>query len=151
MPVHYPWTTSRCPFHLTFIFHQLLYKCGFLWKDNVNVPWIYVSITKICDEMMYTWKPSFTVSNCWIGAEVGRRHFFGSHKMVLLNANPDISTWNLRSLLLFSFVCHPITWLPLQTGPSNIALFLLCASMATGHVPNRLSITSRSTLWISKK
>lgn len=85
-----------------------------------------------------TWKPSFTVSSCLIGSEKGRFHLFGSHKIVLLNANPDISTWNLRSFLLFSFVCHPITLLPLHTGPSSVALFLFCASIATGHVPKRL-------------
>ena len=88
--------------------------------------------------MTHTWNPSFTVSNCRIGREVGRRHRFGSHKIVLLKANPDISTWNLRSLLLFSFVCHPITWVPLHAGPSNMALFLLWASIATGQVPKRL-------------
>jgi len=73
-----------------------------------------------------------------MGFEEGRCHRFGSHKIVLLNANPDISTWNLRSLLLFSFVCHPITWLALHTGPSKMALFLLGTSMATGQVPKRL-------------
>lgn len=87
---------------------------------------------------MPTWKPSFTVSNCRIGFVLGRFHLFGSHNMVLLKANPDMSTWNLRRILLFSLVFQPITALPLQTGPSKTALFLLCASMATGHVPNRL-------------
>lgn len=95
-----------------------------------------------------TWKPSFTVSNCRIGSAVGRCHLLGSHRMVLLKAKPDISTWNLRSLLLFSFVCHPITWLPLHTGPSRIALFLLWASMPTGQVPKRLYRTEMR--WIEK-
>ena len=61
------------------------------------------------NEMILTWKPSFTVSNCLIGPEVGRCHLLGSHNILLLKAKPAISTWNLRSLLLFSFVCHPIT------------------------------------------
>lgn len=30
MPVHYPWTIWGCTFHLSFIFHQLFDKCGFL-------------------------------------------------------------------------------------------------------------------------
>ena len=37
------------------------------------------------------------VSNWRIEGEIGFCHLFGSHKMVLLNANPDISTWNLLS------------------------------------------------------
>lgn len=95
----------------------------------------------ICNDKTHTWKPSFSVSNCRIGSEVGRCHLLGSHSMVLLKAKPDISTWNLRSLLLFSFVCHPITWLPLHTGPSSITLFLLWASMPTGQEPKRLNST----------
>ena len=34
MPVHNPWTTRWYTFHLTFIFHHLLYKCSFLHKRN---------------------------------------------------------------------------------------------------------------------
>lgn len=43
-------------------------------------------------------------------------------------------------------MCHPITWLPLHTGPSNIALFLLCANIATGQVPKRLQNRSKHEL-----
>lgn len=64
--------------------------------------------------------------------------------MELLKANPDMSTWNLRVLLLLSLVCHPITWLPLHTGPSTTALFLLPISMATGQVPKRLQLKIQS-------
>ena len=142
MPIHYFLATRWRTFHFTLIFHQLFNKGGLLSKlkvlsDNTNCRWYGGGVNKSNDRRN-TWKPSFTESNCRIGFEVGRRHRFGSHRIVLLNANPDISTWNLRSLLLFSFVCHPSTWLPLHTGPSKIALFLLGASMATGQVPKRL-------------
>jgi hypothetical protein len=58
--------------------------------------------------------------------------------MVLLKAKPDMSTWKRRSLLLFSFVCHPITVLPLQTGPSMMGFDFPTCRKATGHTPKRL-------------
>lgn len=75
---------------------------------------------------LLTWNPSLTVSSFLIGSNARRFHLQGSQRIVLLRENPDISTWYLRIFFLFSFVCYPITWLPLQTGPSNVSLCLLC-------------------------
>ncbi len=58
---------------------------------------------------MNTWKPSFTVSNCRIGTEVRRLHLFGSHKIVLLKANPDIYVEPAK--LLTFVVCMPSDYL----------------------------------------
>lgn len=85
-----------------------------------------------------TWKPSFTVSICLIGSSVGLCHRLGSQRIVLLNANPDISAWNLRNRFFLSFVCHPKTCEPLQIGPSKITCLLFSAILGIAHVPNRL-------------
>jgi len=95
-------------------------------------------LVEVIEEQEETWNPSLTVSSCRMGSRDGRCHLSGSQRMVLLKAKPDISTWNLLSLLLFSFVCQPMTFSPSHTGPSSTVLDLLCASIPTSHVPNRL-------------
>lgn len=80
---------------------------------------------------------SVTVSSSLM-MSFGYIHLLGFQSMLLLKAKPEISTWNLLWLLPFLFVCHPITFLPLHTGPCRITLFLLWASIATGQVPNLL-------------
>ena len=102
--------------------------------------------------MQLTWKPSFTISGWRIEFQATWDLSLGSQSMVLLNANPDIATWNLRSLLLSSLVCHPTTWFCLHTGPSSTTpSFLFSEITGTGHVPNLLIITrvcNKSTAWI---
>ena len=99
-----------------------------------------------------TWRPSFTISGWRIEFQATWDLSLGSQSMVLLNANPDIATWNLRSLLLPSLVCHPTTWFCLHTGPSRTTpSFLFSETTGTGHVPNLLIITrvcNKSTAWI---
>ena len=99
-----------------------------------------------------TWRPSFTISGWRIEFQATWDLSLGSQSMVLLNANPDIATWNLRSLLLSSLVCHPTTWFCLHTGPSSTTpSFLFSEITGTGHVPNLLIITrvcNKSTAWI---
>jgi hypothetical protein len=60
--------------------------------------------------------------------------------MLLLKANPDEFTWNLRDLLLLSLVCHPTTLLSSQTGPCSCVLLFPTPSIATGQVPKLLNI-----------
>jgi hypothetical protein len=45
---------------------------------------------------------------------------------------------------------HPITWVSLQTGPSNIACLLFPVSLATVHVPNRLQAKTKMGLYQNK-
>ena len=85
-----------------------------------------------------TRRPSWTVSRSLIGSSMGLCHLLGSHRIVLLKANPDITEWNLWYLCFGSLTCHPITSVPLQTGPSSAALRLFSATFATVHIPNRL-------------
>jgi hypothetical protein len=81
------------------------------------------------------------VSGCRIEFHAKWERSLGSQSMVLLNAKPDIATWNLRSLLACSLVCHPTTWFCLHTGPSSTTptpSFLFSEITGTGHVPNLL-------------
>lgn len=109
---------------------------NFLRRENYKLQ----CLEKI-ERSKLTWKPPLTASSCLIGSRLGRCHIFGSQSIVLLNANPDISAWNLGNLwVTSSLVCHPITWVPLHTGPSRRALLLLSINLATIHVPKRLQV-----------
>ena len=71
----------------------------------------------------------------------GRFHLWGSHNIVLLKANAEKPIGNRRVILFFWTawtVCHPVTRLPLQIGPSKTALYLVPTWIATGHEPKRL-------------
>ena len=127
-------------------------------KKSIVFTMVYVSLASISqlsrvrEERRLTWKPSLTVSTCRIGSSVGWCHLVGSHNIVLLKAKPGISAWNLRNLLLGSLVCHPITRVPLQIGPSNTYWLLFSTSFATVQVPNRLgnkklAAKKRSDIW----
>lgn len=87
-----------------------------------------------------------TVSSCLMGSSVGRCHLSRSQIMVLLNAKPDISAWNLPRIFSVSPTCHPTTLELLQIGPSKRTSSLLCTNLAVVHVPIRLhSVKYRQT------
>ena len=85
-----------------------------------------------------TCKPPLPPEWSIIDSKVGLFHLWGSQSIVLLKANPEKPIGNRRGTPLLWFVCHPVTWLPLQRGPSKTTLYLAPTCIATGHVPNRL-------------
>lgn len=94
------------------------------------------------------------------GSDVGRPHRSGSHKIELLNANPETSiVWDRvpvapagfksASVLyvtaravppLKSLENQPMTFEALHSGPSTTTFFSPADIVATGHVPNALHI-----------